>query len=396
MSVILRFGLITGLILLANSHCVAFQSGGRSSAPSASIGSGIPSASPSFATPTFSAPQNFAPAPNASALPSSSFFQSPSYQLGQPVVEGMFEGQNQFGTPSVTNNGISNSTASTLQTTQPPAASSSGSSSIGIPASSLVDPIFEISDPNSPYAVDHSTWDCLLARYMVTDAVGINRLRYRDVTAQDRSSLKGYLRNLQAVDTRTLNRNEQLAFWFNLYNARTADIVLDNYPIRSIRQVKMKFTDFVGPFDDPGAVTVLGKSLSLNDIESGIVRPVWKDPRIHYALNCASYGCPNLAAQAWTAVNLDARLNGAAYEYINSDRAIRSGVFGVKVSKIFKWYKDDFGGSDQAVLNHLRQYANPSTQQKLQGRQSIRGHFYDWSLNDGKITRRRLLERVIR
>ena len=380
MSVILRFGLIAGLVLSASSPCWAFQSGGRANAPSAS-----------FATPTFSAPQNYAPAPNASVLSSPSSIQSPSYQLGQPVVEG-FEGQNQFGTPNVTNNGISNSTASALQTT----ASSSGNSSIGIPASSLVDPIFEISDPYSPYAVDHSTWDCLLARYMVTDAVGINRLRYRDVTAQDRSSLKGYLRYLQSVDTRTLNRNEQLAFWFNLYNARTADIVLDNYPIRSIRQVKMKFTDFVGPFDDPGAVTVLGKSLSLNDIESGIVRPIWKDPRIHYALNCASYGCPNLAAQAWTAVNLDARLNGAAYEYINSDRAIRSGLFGVKVSKIFKWYKDDFGGSDQAVLNHLRQYANPSTQQKLQGRQSILGHFYDWSLNDGKITHRRLLERVIR
>jgi len=398
MSVILRFGLIAGLILLASSPCVAFQSGGRASAPSTSIGSGIPSASPSFATPSFSAPQsfaapqNFAPAPNASAFPSS------SYQLGQPVIEGLYQGQipNQFGTPSVINNSVPNTTPLTPQATQQPAVSSSGNSSIGIPESSLVDPIFEISDPYSPHAVDHSTWNCLLARYTVTDAVGVNRLRYRAVTAQDRNSLKGYLQYLQSVDTRTLNRNEQLAFWFNLYNARTVDIVLDNYPIRSIRQVKMKFTDFVGPFDDPGAVTVLGKSLSLNDIESGIVRPVWKDPRIHYALNCASYGCPNLAPQAWTAADLDGRLNGAAYEYINSDRAIRSGVFGVKVSKIFKWYKDDFGSSDQAVLNHLRQYANPTTQQKLQGRQSIRGHFYDWSLNDGRITRRRLLERVIR
>ena len=282
------------------------------------------------------------------------------------------------------------------QATQQPATSSSGNSSIGIPDSSLVDPIFEISDPSSPYTVDHSAWNSLLARYTTTDRVGINRLRYRAVTAQDRAALKGYLQYLQSVDTRTLNRNEQLAFWFNLYNARTADVVLDNYPIRSIRQVKTKFTDFVGPFDDPGSVTVLGKPLSLNDIESGIVRPVWQDPRIHYALNCASYGCPNLAPQAWTATDLDARLNGAAYEYINSNRAIRSNVFGVKVSKIFKWYKDDFGGSDQAVLDHLRQYGNPTTQQKLQGRQNIRGHFYDWSLNDGRIKRRRLLERVIR
>ena len=228
MSVILRFGLIAGLILLASSPCVAFQSGGRASAPSTSIGSGIPSASPSFATPSFSAqsfaaPQNFAPAPNASAFPSS------SYQLGQPVIEGLYQGQipNQFGTPSAINNSVPNTTPLTPQATQQPAASSSGNSSIGIPESSLVDPIFEISDPYSPHAVDHSTWNCLLARYTVTDAVGVNRLRYRAVTAQDRNALKGYLQYLQSVDTRTLNRNEQLAFWFNLYNARTVDIVLD-------------------------------------------------------------------------------------------------------------------------------------------------------------------------
>ena len=272
---------------------------------------------------------------------------------------------------------------------------SQGGSSIGIPDSSLVDPVFEINDPHSFNGVDHSVWDCLLSCYLVTDAVGVNRLRYGAFSPQDRNALKGYLQYLQSIDTRTLNRDEQLAFWFNLYNARTADIVLDNYPIRSIRQVKTKLTDFVGPFDDPGSVNVLGTPLSLNDIESGIVRPVWKDPRIHYALNCASFGCPNLAPQAWTAANLDERLNSAAYDFINSGRAIRSGVFGVRLSKIFKWYKDDFGGSDQAVLNHLRQYANPCTLQKLQG-QNVIGHFYDWSLNDGKLTRRRLFEPFIR
>ena len=400
MSVLFRFGLIVGLVLFVNSHCLAFQSGSRGGGGAASsAGSAVPSPAPSFGTPSFSAPQNFTPAPSSSGFQ----FQSPSSQP-QSVIGGVYDGQfpNQFGTPSVTpQSGIQYSTNPMPQATQQPAASStgsggSGSGSIGIPESTLVDPMFEISDPYSPITIDHSAWNCLLSRYMVRDVTGVTRLRYGAVTRQDRSSLKGYLQYLQSVDTRTLNRNEQLAFWFNLYNARTADIVLDNYPIRSIRQVKMKFTDFVGPFDDPAAVTVLGKPLSLNDIESGIVRPVWKDPRIHYALNCASYGCPNLAPQAWTAVNLDGRLNSAAYDYINSNRAVRRSVFGVHTSKIFKWYKDDFGGSDQAVLNHLRQYANPSTQQKLQGQQKIHSHFYDWSLNDGRITRRRLFERLIR
>ena len=363
MNIQLKLGLVVGILLFASSPCIALQSGSRGSGSVA----------------------------------------SPAIQSTQSVVQGFSAGPsleqfpNQFNSSGVTfQGGVSNSPSSPTATLTPQATTSSGRSSVGIPDSSLVDPIFEINDPASVYSVSHSAWDCLLSRYMVTDAVGVKRLRYGDVTPEDRNELKGYLQYLQSIDTRTLNRNEQLAFWFNLYNARTVDIVLDNYPIRSIRQVKMKFTDFVGPFDDPGVVTVLGKPLSLNDIESGIVRPVWKDPRIHYALNCASFGCPNLSPQAWTAANLDGRLNGAAYEYINSNRAIRRGLFGVRVSKIFKWYKDDFGGNDQAVLNHLRQYASPSTQQKLQGQQSICGYFYDWSLNDGKITRRRLLEPVIR
>ena len=389
MSVQLSHGLIVGIVCFASSSCWAFQSGSRGSAPAGP-------AVPSPGAPAFSAPQNFAPMPSTSSLQ----LQSPSFQPIQSAAGGFSDGQlsrqfpNQFGGAGSTIQGDDPGAAAGSMPQA--AANGSRSSAVGVPESSLVDPIFEISDPGSLQTVDHSTWDCLLSRYSVTDAVGIRRLRYSNVTPEDRNALKSYLQYLQSTDTRTLNRSEQLAFWFNLYNARTVDIVLDHYPIRSIRQVKMKFTDFVGPFDDPGAVTVLGKPLSLNDIESGIVRPVWKDPRIHYALNCASYGCPNLSPQAWTAVDLDARLNGAAYDYINSNRAIRRGLFGVHVSKIFKWYKDDFGGSDESILNHLRQYANPCTQKKLSGQQNIRGYFYDWSLNDGKVTRRRLLEPVIR
>ena len=177
-----------------------------------------------------------------------------------------------------------------------------------------------------------------------------------------------------------------------MYNAKTTSIVLQNYPVRSVRQIKQKFTDFVGPFDDEGVVNVLGKPLSLNDIESGIIRPVWKDPRIHYAVNCASYGCPNLSPTAWTAANIDSRLNSAAYEFINSGRAVQSSLCGLRLSKIYKWYKDDFGGDDESVISHVRQYSNNQTANTLCNRTSISGYFYDWSLNDGKVTRPRLLE----
>ncbi len=372
-----------------SSSCMAFQSGSRSAAPVVGSGSRatLPSVgSPSFATPerSFAAPQSF-----GSSVSSQPVFQNfPDGSQAQPPIGSSTLQSNfpafEFDTPTA------------QSTVSQPATAASQSSSIGIPASSLADPVFEISDPSSPYAVDHSAWNCLLVRYLTTDVQGLNRIRYRDVTLQDHNALKGYLEYLQSVDTRTLNRDSQLAFWFNLYNAKTVDIVLDNYPIRSIRQVKTKLTDFVGPFDDEAAVTVLGKPLSLNDIESGIVRPVWKDPRIHYALNCASFGCPNLATQAWTAENLDGRLHAAAYEYVNSGRAVSRGIRGVKVAKIFKWYNADFGGSDQAVLNHLLQYADQNTSRLLQGQSSIAGYFYDWSLNDARILRKRLFEPVLR
>jgi len=270
-----------------------------------------------------------------------------------------------------------------------------GSSSFGIPESSVVDPIFEINDPNSTIRVDHSIWDGFLGKYVSPDFQGLNRVYYGNVSYEDFESLRYYLQQLQSIDLRTLNRNEQLAYWFNLYNARTLAIVLENYPIRSIRQIKQKLTDFVGPFDDEGAVNVLGKSLSLNDIESGIIRPIYNDPRIHYALNCASYGCPNLSSRAWHSHDLDARLNAAASDFINSGRGVKSSICGTKVSKIYKWYAGDFGG-EEGVLKHMRQYANHETLRTLNRSNNIGGYFYDWSLNDAKIQRRRIFEQFIR
>lgn len=270
------------------------------------------------------------------------------------------------------------------------------SGAAGIPDSSLVDPVFQINNPGSMQTVDHSSWDYFLSRYLTSDPEGVARVCYGSVSCEDRQVLQGYLQKLQSIDVRALNQSEQLAYWFNLYNAKTVSLVLDNYPIRSVRRIKQKFTDFVGPFDDEGAVTVLGKPLSLNDIESGIIRPVFNDPRIHYALNCASYGCPNLSPTAWSSSNLNAQLDSAAYQYINSDRAVKRGLLGVRVSKIYKWYESDFGGEQQGVLNHIRLYADANTLEKINCQQSIRGYFYDWSLNDARVRGPRILESLRR
>jgi len=262
-------------------------------------------------------------------------------------------------------------------TTSQPVAAARSFGNTGTSSATLIDPIFQTSNPNSPYRVNHASWDQFLSRNVANDAQGVSRVSYSQVSGQDRQLLGSYLQQLQNTDIRALNRNEQFAFWTNLYNARTVALVLDNYPVSSIQQINNGKA-----FDTPGAVTVLGKSLSLNQIESGIIRPVWNDPRIHYALNCAAYGCPNLATSAYTGQNANSRLNEAAYAFINTDRAVQRTANGLQVSKIYDWYKDDFGGTDQGVISHISQYANPATLSKINGQTTIQDYYYDWSLND--------------
>ena len=371
--------------------CFALQSGSRS-APSPATTSPQPSinAQPSSSLPAPTVQPQFAPDfSNTDQQPFVDNFAAPQTLSSPSTLEYQTGVGTDSGTPTV-----GSGTSQPMPQAQT-SSSQGASSSPGIPESAVVDPIFEINNPNSLAAVDHSAWDAFLTKYVSPDAQGINRVCYRSVTSADRQNLNCYLQQLQSIDVRNLNRNEQLAYWFNLYNAATISVVLNNYPIRSVRQIKEKLTDFVGPFDDEGTVEVLGKPLSLNDIESGIIRPIWNDPRIHYALNCASYGCPNLANTAWQSHDLDARLNGAASEYINSGRAVKSSLLGLKASKIYKWYAGDFGG-EEGVLNHLRQYANGNTLQILNGHNCIRGYFYDWSLNDARVQRRRVFEKFIR
>jgi hypothetical protein len=127
--------------------------------------------------------------------------------------------------------------------------------------------------------------------------------------------------------------------------------------------------------------------LSLDDIEHAILRPTFKDARVHYALNCASVGCPNLGTDAFTGAKLNEQLEAAARAYVNSKRGVAVDGERIVISSIYVWYKADFGGGDRGVLDHLRRYAAPALGRKLAGISSIRDHTYDWGLNDNKITR---------
>jgi hypothetical protein len=175
-------------------------------------------------------------------------------------------------------------------------------------------------DPASTLVIDHSAWTAFLQKYVGTDAEGVNRVAYRRVSKADRRSLDDYIVRLTLAPLATYPQSEQLAFWINLYNAVTLQTVLRHYPVASIRDIDISPGWFTpGPWEKK-LVKVEGVSLSLDDIEHRILRPIWKDARLHYALNCASVGCPNLRREAFTGAGADDMLTEAAKAYVNDPR----------------------------------------------------------------------------
>ena len=241
--------------------------------------------------------------------------------------------------------------------------------------------------PTAAAAADPAPFDTLLARYVVVSPDGVNRVRYGAwrAAAADRTALDAYVAALERERPSRLPRDEAFAYWANLYNAVTLQIVLENYPVRSIRDIRSRTLDprgLIGPWRSP-RVTVEGARLTLDQIEHSILRPNFSDPRVHYAVNCASIGCPNLQPRAWRASSLDADLDAAARAYINHSRGATIDAQGrLRVSSIYRWFASDFGGSPQGVLTHLRTYAAAPLAARLGTVTAIAGHGYDWTLND--------------
>ena len=143
-----------------------------------------------------------------------------------------------------------------------------------------------------------------------------------------------------------------MPYWINFYNALTVEVILENYPVESIRDIKSGLFSS-GPW---GAelVRVEGHDLSLDDIEHEILRPIWKDKRIHYAVNCASISCPNLARTAYTEQQHRRICWSRAPGTISTARAACASKDGeIIASKLYSWYDDDFG-NEQDLLAHLR------------------------------------------
>jgi len=258
----------------------------------------------------------------------------------------------------------------------------SGATAYGAPAAKLW-PRWQSHAPDSHATVDHADWDLLLQRYVDADhPSGINRFKYSSVSLKDRKALKDYLRKLQDVEVSGLNRDEQKAYWINLYNGLTVDVILDHYPVKSIRDIDISPGIFSsGPWDAK-LLTIEGEKVSLNDIEHRILRPIWQDNRIHYAVNCASVGCPNLQPRAYTSRQLDLLLEKDAAEFINHPRGVSFTRNRLQVSSIYFWFQEDFGNSEKGIIEHLKKYLSPENLEKINAVQTKMGHQYNWDLNE--------------
>ena len=241
--------------------------------------------------------------------------------------------------------------------------------------------IWEKHNPENTASIDHSKWDGILKKYISTDETGLNLFAYGDVSEDDNALLKSYIEDMSKISISDHSRPVQFAYWVNMYNALTVTVILDNYPVESIRDIDTSGLFKNGPW---GAelVQVEGETLTLDDIEHRILRPIWKDPRIHYAVNCASVGCPNLNKNAFTAANLEPMLEDGARQYINSERGFFVEDGDLIVSSIYKWFAYDFNNSEEGILNHLKKYANAEKLKELENINEIADTDYDWYLNE--------------
>ena len=220
--------------------------------------------------------------------------------------------------------------------------------------------------------VSHSIFGDLLHKY-----VSDGNVNYAGFQSEE-DKLDQYLDLLQSVDPEALSRNEQFAFYANVYNAWTIKLILTKYPgIESIKELGIFST---GPWKKK-VVRLSGETVSLDHIEHDILRPRFKDPRVHFAINCAAISCPPLRSEPYLADKLDQQLEDATRTFINNPDSYRLEGQNLHVSRIFKWFSEDF---NEDALGFFIKYANQDLKEKLASNPekiSIKYLEYDWSLN---------------
>lgn len=227
-----------------------------------------------------------------------------------------------------------------------------------------------------------TAYSALLKNRISSGENGLNLFDYAGAHADgDLKAITAYTDYLASQNPDAMPQADQIAYWANMYNALTLKVVLENYPVSSIRKIKSGAFK-PGPWDRD-AVTVNGKTLTLNDIEHGILRKNYPNPSmVHYMVNCASIGCPNLPDKVWEGSTLDTERAQAARDFINSPRGVAIDGTDLEVSSIYNWFKEDFGGSKANTIKHFRKFAGPELKAALDAGAAIDGYEYNWDLNE--------------
>jgi hypothetical protein len=196
---------------------------------------------------------------------------------------------------------------------------------------------------------------------------------------KDKSELDVYLKTLSdQAPHKTWSENEQKAYWINAYNAYTIALILKHYPVKSIKDIGGKIYKVNTPWDIK-FITIGGKKYDLNNIEHGILRKQFNDPRIHFVLVCAAISCPRLRNEAFTATQLNAQLEEAGRDFLNDKSKNKITTGRAELSQYFSWYKGDFTQNGLLV-----DFINRYSQTKINGNTKINSLNYNWSLNEQK------------
>jgi hypothetical protein len=215
---------------------------------------------------------------------------------------------------------------------------------------------------------NHQKFDELLKKHVTSSG----KVNYKGIKSES-GKLETYIKELQTeyANLNSWSRNKQLAFWINVYNAHTIQLIINNYPLSSITTLK------AGKPWDYKFIKLGDDTFTLNDVENTIIRPKYNEPRIHFAVNCAAKSCPKLMNKAWTEDNLNSALTTQTKAFLANTTENTIGVNKVKLSKIFEWYNADFIKSG-SLISFIKKYSAASINDDAK----VTYNEYNWDLNE--------------
>jgi hypothetical protein len=231
---------------------------------------------------------------------------------------------------------------------------------------------------------DYKPWGELLSKYY-DPARGMN---YKALKANDKKALDDLRRQMAQVDVVSLSRNDQLAYWINLYNISVVNVVVEHYPVASIRDISTDPIIRLNVFKKDNVLTRKGPT-SLQTVEDVKIREGFKDPRIHFAINCAAKSCPPIRPEPYTGAEISSQLDDQVRKFLNGPHGVRvakdGGELNLHVTKIMDWFKDDFekwGGGRVPFITRFVTSDKRAQIEKAGNQVNLEFDDYDWKLND--------------